>query len=187
MHSPAPLEQMRNTDSHPALANNGRSAKRAAILYGFLVCLLLTTASLRALDPNKHLTQEMHTSWRIQDGSAPSGMYTMAQTSDGFLWFLSSRGELYRFDGVQFRPWHLPPDAGSIGRIRNIVGDHTGGLWALGADGIAHIKDGTVISHIAKRRQRDRNRRWLVVGGTRREWHPGTRVSRHRSRAQVFR
>ena len=114
-----------------------------------LLSLLPGVAPTYALDPNKHLTQYMHTSWRIQDGSAPSGMYTIAQTSDGFLWFLSSRGEIYRFDGVQFRPWRIPADAKSIGRIRNIVGDQAGGLWALGADGIAHLKDEIVTSHVA--------------------------------------
>jgi signal transduction histidine kinase/ligand-binding sensor domain-containing protein len=109
--------------------------------------VLLLANPAYALDPSKRLTQYMHTSWRIQDGSAPSGMYTIAQTSDGFLWFLSSRGDIYRFDGVQFRPWRLPADAGSIGRILNIVGDQAGGLWVLGANGIAHLKGGLVTSH----------------------------------------
>jgi len=112
-----------------------------------LTCVLLFAGTVHALDPNKRLTQYMHTSWRIQDGSAPSGMYTIAQTSDGFLWFLSSRGDIYRFDGVQFRPWRLPADAGLIGRIRNIVGDQAGGLWALGANGIVRLKGGLVTSH----------------------------------------
>jgi signal transduction histidine kinase/ligand-binding sensor domain-containing protein len=74
-------------------------------------------------------------------------MYTIAQTSDGFLWFLSSRGDIYRFDGVQFRLWRVPADAASIGRIRNILGDQASGVWALGADGVAHLKDGVVTSH----------------------------------------
>ena len=30
----------------------------------------------------------------------------------------------------------------------NIVGDHAGGLWVLGADGIVHLKDGVVTSHV---------------------------------------
>jgi len=121
----------------------------AAALACHLTCILFLAGSAYALDPNRRLSQYMHTSWRTQDGSAPSGMYTIAQTSDGFLWFLSSRGEIYRFDGVQFRSWRLPADAGVIGRIRNIVGDQAGGLWALGADGIAHLKDGVVTSHVA--------------------------------------
>src|SRR5271166_1337161 len=119
----------------------------AAALADYLSCILLLAVTVHALDPNKRLTQYMHTSWRTQDGSAPSGMYTIAQTSDGFLWFLSSRGDIYRFDGVQFRPWRLPADGASIGRIRNIVGDQAGGLWALGANGIVRLKGGLVTSH----------------------------------------
>jgi len=120
----------------------------AVILCAFLFYLSFGTGSVYALDPGKRLTQYMHTSWRTQDGSAPSGMYTIAQTSDGFLWFLSSRGDIYRFDGVRFRLWRLPADGASIGRIRNIVGDHAGGVWALGADGVAHLKDGVVTFHV---------------------------------------
>jgi hypothetical protein len=119
----------------------------AVILYAFLFYLSFGTGSVYALDPGKRLTQYMHTSWRTQDGSAASGMYTIVQTSDGFLWFLSSRGDIYRFDGVQFRPWHLPAEEASMGRIRNIVGDKASGLWAHGATGIAYLKGGNVIAH----------------------------------------
>jgi signal transduction histidine kinase/ligand-binding sensor domain-containing protein len=120
----------------------------ATTLASFLACALPLAVPVYALDPNKRLTQYMHTSWRTQDGSAPSGMYAIAQTSDGFLWFLSSRGDIYRFDGVQFRLWHPPANTEPIGRIRNILGDQAGGLWALGADGIAHLKNGVVTSQV---------------------------------------
>ncbi len=113
----------------------------------YLTCLWLLASQAYALDPNKRITQYMHTSWRIQDASAPSGMYTIAQTSDGFLWFLSSRGEIYRFDGVQFRPLRPPADIDSIGRITNIVGERRGGLWVLGEKGIVRLKDGLRTSH----------------------------------------
>ncbi|MGA7646599.1 MAG: two-component regulator propeller domain-containing protein, partial [Terriglobales bacterium] len=119
-----------------------------ATLGSCLTCVLLLAGTVHALDPNKRVTQYMHTSWRTQDGSAPAGMYAIAQTSDGFLWFLSSRGDIYRFDGVQFRLWHPPVDTEPIGRIRNILGDQAGGLWALGADGIAHVKNGVVTSRV---------------------------------------
>jgi signal transduction histidine kinase/ligand-binding sensor domain-containing protein len=124
---------------------------RTAIAASLACCLayiLFLPGAIRALDPNKRLTQYQHTSWRTQDGSAPSGMYAIAQTSDGFLWFLSSRGDIYRFDGVQFRLWHPPADTEPIGRIRNILGDRAGGLWALGASGIAHLKNGVVTSQV---------------------------------------
>src|SRR6185295_13552293 len=104
---------------------------RLVLAWTLLAPLLPGSAQVYALDPNKSVTQYTHTSWRIQDGSLPAGMFSIAQTSDGFLWFLSSRGEIYRFDGVQFRSWQIPADAKSIGRIRNIVGDQACGLWAL--------------------------------------------------------
>src|SRR5271165_5508198 len=96
-----------------------------------LTCVLLLAGPAHALDPNKRLTQYMHTSWRIQDGSLPSGMYHIAQTSDGFLWFLSLPGDVYRFDGVRFLPWHLPVGT-PMNRALNIFADHAGGLWLLG-------------------------------------------------------
>jgi len=118
----------------------------AATLGCCLTCVLSLAGAVHALDPNKRLTQYAHASWRIQDGSAPSGMYAITQTSDGFLWLLSSRNEIYRFDGIQFLRWHLPADAEAIGRTRNIVADRGGGLWILGAEGIAHLKNGVVTS-----------------------------------------
>ena len=136
--------------SHELLLLCFKSPSRTiAARVGFcLICVLLLAGTVYALDPNKRLTQYMHTSWRTQDGSAPAGMYAIAQTSDGFLWFLSSRGDIYRFDGVQFRLWHPPVDTEPIGRIRNILGDQAGGLWALGASGIAHLKNGVVTSQV---------------------------------------
>jgi signal transduction histidine kinase/ligand-binding sensor domain-containing protein len=119
----------------------------AASLGCCLICVLVLAGAVHALDPNKRLTQYMHTSWRTQDGSAPSGMNAIAQTSDGFLWFLSPGGEVYRFDGVRFRPWHFPPEGASVDRIRNLLGDNAGGLWVLGATGVAHLKNGVVTSH----------------------------------------
>src|ERR1700756_675337 len=124
-----------------------RTAK-AARLASCLIWVALLPNALHALDPSKHVTQYIHTSWRTQDGSLPAGMYSITQTADGFLWLLSNRGEIYRFDGVQFRRWRMPADGESIGRVRNIVGDQAGGFWALGADGIAHLKDGVVTSHV---------------------------------------
>jgi ligand-binding sensor domain-containing protein len=120
----------------------------AARLGSCLTCVLLLAGTVHALDPNKRLTQYMHTSWRIQDGSAPSGMSAITQTSDGFLWFLSPSGDLYRFDGVRFHPWRLPADAGSIGKIMNILGDHAGGLWVVGEHEVVHLKAGVVTSRI---------------------------------------
>ena len=119
----------------------------AATLGFCLTCVLLLAAPAHALDPNKRLTQYMHTSWRIQDGSLPAGMFSITQTSDGFLWFLSLPGDVYRFDGVRFLPWHTPADFSSS-TVGSILADHAGGLWVV-ADELIHLKGGAVTSHFA--------------------------------------
>jgi len=117
---------------------------------GYLIYLFLGALPVHALDLNKRLTQYIHTSWRIQDGSAPAAdMSAIAQTSDGFLWFVSARG-LYRFDGVRFVSWDLPATV-SMHAIANIYGDRSGGLWVIGNDEIVHLKGGIVISHFELR------------------------------------
>jgi hypothetical protein len=111
-----------------------RRTSMVAALGTFLAYALLLAAPVHALDPNTRLTQYSHTSWRMQDGSAPSGMYSIAQTTDGFLWFLSSpRGEVYRFDGARFRPWGKLADDEPIGRVRSLVG--VGRRWPTARDG----------------------------------------------------
>ena len=119
----------------------------AAALGSCLTCLLLLGGSAHALDPNKRLTQYRHTSWRIQDGSAPAGIEAIAQTSDGYLWLSSDSQGLHRFDGVRFVPWTLSLNGKTINAIVNVYGDHAGGLWALGNREIVHLKGGVVTSH----------------------------------------
>jgi signal transduction histidine kinase/ligand-binding sensor domain-containing protein len=110
-----------------------------------LACILLLAGAVHALDPNKRVTQYIHAAWRTQDGSLPAGMFSITQTSDGFLWFLSLPGDVYRFDGVRFLPWRLP--AGVSNRpIGVILADYAGGLWVV-ADELVHLKDGVVTSH----------------------------------------
>ena len=120
----------------------------AATVSSCLICVLFMATPAHALDPSKRLTQYMHTSWRIQDGSAPAGMFSITQTSDGFLWFVAmGRNDLYRFDGVRLLPRGLPVDSGSSSAILKVFGDHAGGLWVLMVRGIAHLKAGLVTSH----------------------------------------
>ena len=118
----------------------------AVILICCLTCTLFVARPAHALDPNKRLTQYLHTSWRIQDGSAPAGMFTVAQTSDGFLWFSNYSPAIYRFDGVRFLPRHFPYKGGSSNKVFKVFGDRAGGLWAVGSREIAYLKDGVVAS-----------------------------------------
>jgi signal transduction histidine kinase/ligand-binding sensor domain-containing protein len=73
-------------------------------------------------------------------------MHEIKQTSDGFLWLVSLPGDIYRFDGVRFVPWHLP--AGLPFKIAsNVLADHAGGLWVVGDPELVHLKEGIVTSH----------------------------------------
>src|SRR5271157_5101713 len=122
----------------------------AASLGSCLTCVLLLAGPAHALDPNKHITQYIHTSWRARNGSGATPAYSIAQTSDGFLWLVS--GDMDTFDGVRFTPWDGPPNGGSItkgapfGQIVNAFADHAGGLWVFGLHGIVHLKGRVVTS-----------------------------------------
>jgi signal transduction histidine kinase/ligand-binding sensor domain-containing protein len=123
----------------------------AATLGCYFMCLWRLTGPAYALDPNKRITQYIHSGWRLRDGSGPAGGYGIAQTSDGFLWFVT--GDMTTFDGVRFSSWDGPPNGGSItkgapfGQIVNAFGNHEGGLWVFGLRGIVHLKGRAVTSH----------------------------------------
>ena len=122
----------------------------AATLSCYIASLGFLASPAYALDPNKRITQYVHSAWRVRDGSTLVAGYVIAQTSDGFLWFGS--GDMATFDGVRFTSWDGPPNGGSItkgasfGQIVNAFGDHAGGLWVFGLRGIVHLKGRVVIS-----------------------------------------
>jgi len=124
----------------------------AAMLGSCLTCVLLLAGAAHALDPNKHLSQYVHTAWRYNDHTAPDPMYGIGQTSDGFLWFVSA--DMYRFDGVRFVQRGVPGGGMSFedptnvfGQILNVYGDRTGSLWVFGVHGLVRLKNGAVTSH----------------------------------------
>ena len=121
----------------------------AAILAGCLTWALLFPDAVHALNPERRLTQYSHSSWRIQDGSVPAGMFSIVQTPDGFLWMTSVSQGMYRFDGVQFVRWALPVDGRTIDHIVSVHDDHAGGLWAIGEHEVFHLKGKAVVSHFA--------------------------------------
>ena len=126
---------------------NWPSATIVVTLGSCLTCVLLLAGTVHALDPNKRVTQYIHTSWRARDATSA---YGIAQTSDGFLWFTS--GDMMTFDGLRFTSWDGPPNGGSItkgagfGQIVQVFGDHGGGLWVFGLRGIVHLKGRVVTS-----------------------------------------
>jgi signal transduction histidine kinase/ligand-binding sensor domain-containing protein len=119
----------------------------AATLAACLTWALSFPETAHALDPNLRLTQYMRTSMRTQDGSVSAGMFSVAQTSDGFLWLTSVTQGMYRFDGVRLVPWTLRVEGRTIDRIVSVHDDRAGGLWAVGEHEVFHLKGGLVTSH----------------------------------------
>lgn len=90
--------------------------------------LLALATSAFALDPQKAVTQFVHTSWTEKDG-APHGIWALAQTTDGYLWLGTDAG-LFRFDGLRFV--RFEPQAGESlpgARVFRLLATHDGALW----------------------------------------------------------
>src|ERR1700691_1662409 len=86
------------------------------------------TATLAfALDPQRAITQFVHTSWTEKDG-APNNVRALAQTTDGYLWVGTTAG-LFRFDGISFERYK--PDFGSFpsNTLTTLMAVPDGGLW----------------------------------------------------------
>jgi signal transduction histidine kinase/ligand-binding sensor domain-containing protein len=104
-----------------------------------ILAVLFLANTVDAVDPNRHISQYAHTAWRVQDGFEVGT--TVAQTSDGYLWFGTSSG-LLRFDGVKFVPYDLPVVSPSIRSYNYLLGGRDGSLWIGTRDGLARLKDG---------------------------------------------
>ena len=127
------------------------SAAVGALIRGLLagVFLALACAASTATESPPSLDQYQRTSWDSKDG-APAGVWAIAQTSDGWLWFGGQTG-LYRFDGVRFTRMALEPagstrsehvsalfatDAGPL-----LIGRHNGGVSVFEAGQFRHYPD----------------------------------------------
>ena len=103
-----------------------------------------------ALDPDRAITQFVHTSWTEKDG-APIDARTLAQTLDGYLWIGTTAG-LVRFDGVRFTAFE--PSAGESfpsSRVRRLLATRDGALWIVWAVGqVSRLQNGHVTSYSEK-------------------------------------
>ncbi len=87
---------------------------------------MLAALSADAAAPAR-LRDYTHTAWTMRDG-APTEVQQMAQTSDGMLW-LSTTTALYRFDGVSFSAYTMPPGAEEMKQILELHARPNGELW----------------------------------------------------------
>jgi signal transduction histidine kinase/ligand-binding sensor domain-containing protein len=127
-----------------------RLARRAKVMASVLARLILSSllatplvlAQLHSLD----VSQYLHTSWTAQEGyfrGIGVSNNGIAQTADGYIWFLSSTG-VFRFDGARFMEWK-PPNGESFPGAppSQMLASRDGSLWIAG-HGVAQIRaDGT--------------------------------------------
>ncbi len=93
------------------------------------VSLLLGAAPLLAQDTSLDVSQYAHTAWTVRDGFFKGAIYTIAQTTDGYLWLGTEFG-LFRFDGVRSVPWEPPAGQHLPGTdIYALLAARDGTLW----------------------------------------------------------
>jgi ligand-binding sensor domain-containing protein/serine phosphatase RsbU (regulator of sigma subunit) len=101
----------------------------------------VATERVRGLNPTKPLTQYVFETWRTDNGFQQSGVRTMYQTRDGYLWIGAAEG-LVRFDGARFVTFdksNLPLKSSAI---LSLLEDKSGAFWVGTEQGLLCIRDG---------------------------------------------
>lgn len=125
----------------PALPNPGRLPALTLAVLAF--ALLAAAPAVRALDPQKSLTQYGHEVWTTEHGLPQNSIQGVVQTTDGYIWLATQEG-VVRFDGVRFTVF----DKRSLPLMKSnnvlcLCGDPRGGLWiGLETGGALRYRDG---------------------------------------------
>jgi signal transduction histidine kinase/ligand-binding sensor domain-containing protein len=104
--------------------------------------LLACCGAASALNPSLDIGQYAHTAWTIRDGFFKTGITTITQTPDGYLWLGTEFG-LLRFDGIRSISW-LPPAGQRLpgAHVSRLITARDGTLWIGTTEGLASWKDG---------------------------------------------
>jgi diguanylate cyclase (GGDEF)-like protein len=143
-------------NTHEAWFSGGGMQERAKRSLGFawraLVALWLCAwvSPCAALDPDKAVTQYLHTGWTHADGLPQNAVQAIVQTRDGYLWLGTQEG-LARFDGLNFKVFdstNTPEMTSST--ILCICEGRDGSLW-VGTEGggLLQFKDSTCTAYRA--------------------------------------
>ena len=99
-----------------------------------------------ALDPHRALTQALLRKWQFQQGLPQATIFTIRQTTDGYLW-LGSQSGLFRFDGLRFVAAHGGSGI-SLNNlwIEDLCEDREHYLWIATNDaGLVRLKQGMAV------------------------------------------
>lgn len=138
----APHACVRVRDCH--FRRGPASARGRRRLCGFLaaVCLAGTLTSALALDPQKKISQYVQTAWNDHDGLPQNSVSSIAQTSDGYLWFGTEEG-LARFDGLRFSTFNTLSFKGLRDNYVNaLAAAPDGSLWVGTRTGLLQYANG---------------------------------------------
>jgi len=133
--------------SRPDGGDVNRSRRVFARFAGFLLGSLGAAVSCAASEtpPAESIRDLRHTVWTLKDG-APAEIWSIAQTSDGWLWLGTPTG-LFRFDGVRFARHDLLPSGSAASRsARYLLATRAGELWVAYSSGGGNVlaADGSV-------------------------------------------
>ncbi|WP_161596268.1 sensor histidine kinase [Rhodanobacter glycinis] len=109
-----------------------------AVIVVLLVAGRASGFSVPGPDPARPIRQMRHDSWNESSGLSGS-VYSLAQTTDGFLWIGTSTG-LYRFDGMKFEPYLEFNEDQPVSEVSALLPTGDGGLWIGYRDGVAFLK-----------------------------------------------
>jgi len=118
--------------------------KRKILSACFLLFLwIFSFVYLRALDPEKAITQYKLDIWQAERGLTQNSVLVIHQTRDGYIWLGTLNG-LVRFDGSRFKVFNKDnTDQLKDNGIRALLEDRQGNLWiGTEAGGLSCLKDG---------------------------------------------
>jgi ligand-binding sensor domain-containing protein/two-component sensor histidine kinase len=110
--------------------------------FQILLCALLLSAPLLALDPHTPLSRYSRQTWGIENGLPQDTIHSIVQTRDGYLW-LATEGGLVRFDGLNFAVFDAQnTPALKSNNILALIEDRGGALWIGTAAGLVRLENG---------------------------------------------
>jgi len=110
--------------------------------------LFAATPATQAANPPTQMGGYAHTGWTSREGYLWGGIYSIVQTSDGFLWLATASG-MARFDGEKFAMWQPHASKRFPLYAYSLLAARDGTLWIGTFDGLSVWKDSTLTDYYA--------------------------------------